>query len=64
MQKLGEDESYRLEVTPAHAHLTAPNPLGALRGMETFLQLVEPAETDLPRRPCTSRTGRVSRGAA
>ncbi|MBZ5590929.1 MAG: family 20 glycosylhydrolase [Acidobacteriia bacterium] len=41
VQKLGEDESYRLEVTPAHARLTAPNPLGILRGMETFLQLVE-----------------------
>jgi hexosaminidase len=41
VQKLAEDESYRLEVTPAHARLTAPNPLGALRGMETFLQLVE-----------------------
>src|SRR5690242_18908334 len=41
VQKLGEDESYRLEVTPEHARLTAPNPLGVLRGMETFLQLVE-----------------------
>ena len=26
VQKLGEDESYRLEVTPEHARLTAPNP--------------------------------------
>jgi hexosaminidase len=41
VQKLGEDESYRLEVTPEHARLKAPNPLGVLRGMETFLQLVE-----------------------
>ncbi len=41
VQKLGEDESYRLEVTPAHARITAPNPLGALHGMETFLQLVQ-----------------------
>jgi hexosaminidase len=40
-QKLGEDESYRLEVTPAHARITAPNPLGALHAMETFLQLVQ-----------------------
>jgi hexosaminidase len=42
VEKLGEDESYRLEVTPAQAHITAPNPLGALGGMETFLQLAEP----------------------
>ena len=41
VQKLGEDESYELEVTAAHARLTASNPLGGLRGMETFLQLVE-----------------------
>jgi hexosaminidase len=38
---LKEDESYRLEVTPAQARLTAPTALGVLRGMETFLQLVE-----------------------
>ena len=41
VQKLGEDESYRLDVTSAHALLAAPNPLGILRGMETLLQLVE-----------------------
>jgi len=41
VQKLGEDESYRLEVGPERARLTAPNPLGILRGLETFLQLVE-----------------------
>ena len=41
VQKLGEDESYELVVTPAQARLAAPNPLGALHGMETFLQLVE-----------------------
>ncbi|HUH61800.1 MAG TPA: family 20 glycosylhydrolase [Terracidiphilus sp.] len=40
VQKLGEDESYRLEVTSSHALLTAPNPLGALHGLQTFLQLV------------------------
>jgi hexosaminidase len=42
IQKLGEDESYRLEVTPQQARLSAKNPLGILRGLETFLQLVEP----------------------
>ena len=41
IQKLGEDESYRLEITQKQARLNAPNPLGILRGMETFLQLVE-----------------------
>ncbi len=41
VQKLGEDESYRLEITPSGANLEAPNPLGILRGLETFLQLVQ-----------------------
>src|SRR5258708_22186435 len=40
VQKLGEDESYRLEVSPAKVHLDAANPLGALHGLQTFLQLV------------------------
>ena len=39
---LGEDESYRLEVTADSARLTAPTPTGALRGLETFAQLVTP----------------------
>ncbi|MGA2536354.1 MAG: family 20 glycosylhydrolase, partial [Terracidiphilus sp.] len=38
--KLGEDESYRLEVTPAHVELSAANSLGVLHGLQTFLQLV------------------------
>jgi hexosaminidase len=42
IQKLGEDESYRLEVTGQQARLSAPNPLGILRGLETFSQLVVP----------------------
>ena len=42
VQQLGEDESYRLEVTSGAARLDAPNPLGILRGLESFLQLVEP----------------------
>ena len=45
VQKLGEDESYRLEVTTEKAVLSAPNPLGILRGLATFLQLVEPGAT-------------------
>jgi hexosaminidase len=40
IQSVGESESYHLEVTPAHALLTAPNPLGAMHGLQTFLQLV------------------------
>ncbi len=39
VQKLGEDESYTLDVSSAGAKLEAANPLGALHGMETFVQL-------------------------
>jgi len=45
VQQLGEDESYHLEVTEAGAVLTAPNPLGALHGLQTFLQLVHVTPT-------------------
>src|ERR1700685_3172016 len=41
VQKLGEDESYELRVGEAGAKLTAPTTLGILRGLQTFLQLVE-----------------------
>src|SRR4029077_18863917 len=41
IQELGEDESYALEVTATGAKLNAANPLGVLRGLQTFLQLVE-----------------------
>lgn len=40
VQQLGEDESYHLEITPTQAQLSAPNPLGVLHGLQTFLQLV------------------------
>ncbi len=40
LQKLGDDESYRLSITPDHVRIVATEPLGALRGLETFLQLV------------------------
>lgn len=40
VQKLGEDESYRLAISTISVQLTAPNPIGALRGLQTFLQLV------------------------
>jgi hexosaminidase len=37
---VGEDESYQLKVTSAAAYLSAPTVTGALRGMETFSQLI------------------------
>ena len=36
-----EDESYTLEVTDRQAVLKAPTAVGALRGLETFLQLLD-----------------------
>jgi hexosaminidase len=41
VQKLGEDESYELTITDSGAKLTAPAALGIIRGLQTFLQLVE-----------------------
>lgn len=37
---LDENESYAIDVTSQQAHLTAPTVVGALRGLETLLQLV------------------------
>jgi hexosaminidase len=45
VQKLGEDESYQLTVTDSSANLNAPTPLGAMHGLETFLQLVQVTPT-------------------
>ena len=39
MQVLGEDESYSLEITASGAKVTAPTLLGAMYGLQTFLQL-------------------------
>ncbi|HMI53002.1 MAG TPA: family 20 glycosylhydrolase [Candidatus Saccharimonadales bacterium] len=41
IQELGEDESYTLEVTATGAKLSAATPLGAMYGLQTFLQLVD-----------------------
>ena len=41
VQQLGEDESYHLTVSPHGVSLAAPNPLGILHGLQTFLQLVK-----------------------
>ena len=38
--ELGEDESYNLNISPAGAKLTAATDLGAMHGLQTFLQLV------------------------
>src|SRR5216684_2406290 len=40
IQELGEDESYVLEVTTTGARIQASTPLGAIHGLQTFLQLV------------------------
>ena len=41
VQQLGEDESYRLEIANTGARLSAPTTLGVMRGLQTFLQLVQ-----------------------
>ncbi|WP_263368738.1 beta-N-acetylhexosaminidase [Edaphobacter bradus] len=40
IQQLGENESYHLKISTTNVQLTAANPLGVLRGLQTFLQLV------------------------
>jgi len=40
VQQLGEDESYHLEISTTDVRLTAANPIGVMRGLQTFLQLV------------------------
>jgi hexosaminidase len=41
VQSLKADESYSLEVSREKARLSAPSPIGVLRGLETLLQLVD-----------------------
>jgi hexosaminidase len=41
VQQLGEDESYELVISETGATLNAPTTLGALHGLQTFLQLVQ-----------------------
>ena len=45
VQRLGEDESYHLVITATDVQLTAVNPIGVLRGLQTFLQLVRVTPT-------------------
>ncbi len=42
VQSLDEDESYSLTVTSSVAEIDAPNDLGAIHGLETLIQLVQP----------------------
>lgn len=41
VQELGEDESYSLDISPGGARLDAVTPLGIMRGLQTFLQMVQ-----------------------
>jgi hexosaminidase len=41
VQELGEDESYTLRITASGAKLNAATTLGAIHGLQTFVQLVE-----------------------
>jgi len=41
IQSVKEDESYSLDVFPSRVTLKAATPVGVLRGIETFLQLLE-----------------------
>ncbi len=41
VQSVDEDESYALTVTPKAVHLSAATDVGAMRGLETLLQLVQ-----------------------
>ncbi len=43
IQDLDEDESYTLQISNFGAKIHAANPLGAMHGLQTFLQLVEAA---------------------
>ena len=45
VQSLDENETYSLDVTPNGAHLQAPTDVGAMMGLETFLQLVQPGDS-------------------
>jgi len=43
VQSIDEDESYSLTITSAHAELKASTVVGAMRGLQTLIQLVQPA---------------------
>jgi hexosaminidase len=43
VQMLDEDESYSLSVTPSGVEIDAPTELGAMHGLESLIQLVQPS---------------------
>ena len=45
-QRLGDDERYSLTAGNGHVRISADEPLGALRGIETFLELVQPSSAN------------------
>lgn len=47
-QRLGDDERYSLEASNAGLRLSADTPLGALRGLETLLQLIQQSSVNAP----------------
>src|SRR5450755_70293 len=47
-QKLGDDERYSLKASDGKVRLSANEPLGVLRGLETFLQLIQQNTTGAP----------------
>jgi hexosaminidase len=42
VQSIDDDESYSLKVAPSGLEIDAPNELGAMHGLETLIQLVQP----------------------
>ena len=50
IQSVDEDESYTLSVTPTGVHVEAATVVGAMRGLQTLVQLVQPSgsEYELP----------------
>jgi hexosaminidase len=52
VEKLGEDESYRLNVASSGATLSAPNSLGILNGLQTFLRWSSMTTRALPGGDC------------
>lgn len=53
---LTTDESYQIEITPIAARLTAPTVFGAMHGLVTLQQLVQPAPSAPPNLPGTNAT--------